>query len=216
MIDSKFRNPYQKWIIAPLLKWPFLTRRSPMGLTLLGLLFGLLVPLLLFKGESLLALCSLAASGFFDTLDGSIARFQETTSQTGAALDITVDRIVEFCLVLGLYLYLPETRALLCLLMLGSILFCITTFLVVGIFTQNTSAKSFHYSPGLIERAEAFLFFGLMILFPQWFHFLALLFTLLVTLTGCVRIGQFLYHSSEKKLAFGERFLCRKKDGERS
>jgi len=200
MIDSKFRNPYQRWVIAPLLKWPFIAKSSPMRLTLFGLFFGLLVPLFLFKGWSFLALASLAASGFLDTLDGSIARFQERSSQKGAALDITADRIVEFCIVFGLYLYQPETRAIPCFLMLGSILFCITTFLVVGIFTQNDSAKSFHYSPGLIERAEAFFFFGLMILFPLGFQVLALSFILLVTATGCIRIVQFILSFKEVEL----------------
>ena len=75
--------------------------------------------------------------------------------------------------------------------MLGSILLCITSFLVVGIFTPNHSSKSFHYSPGLIERAEAFLFFIVMIFVPYYFTFFAFLFATLVALTALIRLWQF-------------------------
>lgn len=70
-----------------------------------------------------------------------------------------VDRVVEFVVVLALWFVAPQQRGLWCLLMLGSMLLCITSFLVVGIFSENQSQKSFHYSSGLMERAEAFSFF---------------------------------------------------------
>ncbi len=191
MIDSKFRAPYQNFFITPLLKSPFLQKADPTILTLIGLFFGLLIPVFLPLQLPFLALVCLALSGFFDTLDGSVARQMQKTSPKGAVLDITSDRVVEFMVILGLYLVAPQERSLFCLIMLGSILLCITTFLVVGIFSQNTTEKSFYYSSGLIERAEAFAFFALMMIFPSAFIPLALLFTGLVMATGIVRIYQF-------------------------
>lgn len=137
------------------------------------------------------ALAMLLLSGFLDILDGSVARFKNKTSQFGAVLDITGDRLVEFCVILGLYLYEPETRSLNCLLMLGSVLLCVTSFLVVGIFTPNQTDKGFHYSPGLMERAEAFIFFFLMIACPPAFSSLSYLFSTLVFLTAFVRLWEF-------------------------
>lgn len=75
--------------------------------------------------------------------------------------------------------------------MLTSILLCVTSFLVVGIFTEKQTEKSFYYSPGLIERGEAFFFFILMILFPSYFVLLSSLFILLVLLTTAIRVVQF-------------------------
>ena len=75
--------------------------------------------------------------------------------------------------------------------MLGSMLLCITSFLVVGIFVANDSHKSFHYNPGIMERAEAFIFFIAMMLWPSAFVGLAMLFSLLVTLTAIIRLTQF-------------------------
>ena len=85
----------------------------------------------------------------------------------------------------------PVHRALWCFLMLGSMLLCITSFLVVGIFVANDSHKSFHYNPGIMERAEAFIFFIAMMLWPSAFVGLAMLFSLLVTLTAIIRLTQF-------------------------
>ena len=66
-----------------------------------------------------------------------------------------------------------------------------TSFLVVGIFSENKSQKGFHYSPGLMERPEAFLFFAMMMLLPTLFSALALLFTFLVFLTAGLRVLEF-------------------------
>ncbi len=79
-------------------------------------------------------------------------------------------------------------HSLVCLLMLASIALCTNSFLVAGIFNKNHSDKSFHYSPGLMERAEAFIFFILMMALPAQFNLLGYLFVLLVTLTACLRL----------------------------
>lgn len=190
MIDSFFRSPYQKRVIDPLLKWNPLKGVSPSLVTSLGLGVGLFVPLFLAWGFSLLALGALLFSGFLDTLDGSLARTQNLTSNKGAVLDIVSDRIVESGVILGLFLYDPA-RGLLCILMLIGVTICVTSFLIVSLFSENHSEKSFHYSPGLIERAEAFIFFSLLIVFPALFIPLATLFTVLMFITTFQRVYQF-------------------------
>lgn len=191
MIDTYFRNHYQNLFVNPLLPKLVRWKLSPKTYTVVGLFFGLLVAPFLALGYKVLAFILLLLSGYFDTLDGSVARRNEATSPQGAVLDIVSDRIVEFSIILGLYLVDPVARGLLCLLMLGSVLICITSFLVVAIFTENTSHRSFHYSPGIMERGEAFIFFSCMILIPASFLLMAALFALLVTLTGIIRVYQF-------------------------
>jgi len=139
-----------------------------------------------------MAILLLLISGFLDTLDGTVARLTDKTSDVGSVLDIASDRMVELAVMMGLYLVDPAHRALGVLFMLGSCYLCITCFLVVAIFSPNSSEKGFHYSPGLIERAEAFLFFIAMILYPRYFAFLGYLFTGLVFLTSYLHIKQFL------------------------
>jgi len=100
--------------------------------------------------------------------------------------------MVEFAVILGLFFVDANERALPSLVMLGSILLCITTFLVVGIFVENQSVKSFFYSPGLIERAEAFIFFSIMILFPSTFMVAAYLFSALTFFSAIFRFWEFM------------------------
>ncbi len=189
MIDSYGRTFYQKLIVDPFL--PVFSFFSPTTVTFFALIAGISVLPLLATKYPIAAFCMLLVSGFLDTLDGSIARYKNQTTPWGTAFDIIGDRVVEFSVILGLYLYQPEVRSLNCLLMLGSILLCITSFLVVGIFTQNKTEKSFHYSPGIIERAEAFIFFSIMILIPASFAFVSYLFMALVFLTTLIRLWQF-------------------------
>lgn len=189
MLDSRFRSTYQKICVDPILS--LFKNTSPMLVTVIACIFGLSVaPLLAFHCDYL-ALIAMLISGYCDTLDGSLARLQNTISPQGTVLDITSDRLVEFAIILGLFLSNPTPRALPSLLMLGSVLICITSFLVVGIFSQNTSEKSFHYSPGLIERTEAFLFWSAMIVFPDSFLLLSYTFTTLVFFTTALRLKQF-------------------------
>jgi archaetidylinositol phosphate synthase len=190
MIDSYYRQAYQKVCVEPIL--PFFNRLSPQTLTLSSCLLGLIVcPLVIFDFPWI-AFLALLLSGFLDTLDGSLARYLNLVSSKGAALDIVCDRIVEFAVSIGLFFVDANARAFPSLIMLGSILLCITTFLVVGIFVENQSMKSFFYSPGLIERGEAFIFFSIMILFPSTFMVAAYLFSALTFFTAIFRLWEFM------------------------
>jgi phosphatidylglycerophosphate synthase len=188
MIDSYFRSPFQRLLVDPVAR-PLV--RLPANLvTLLGCLLGVAVLPLLALDLSFWAFVVLVLSGYFDALDGTLARLRGPGTPMGTVLDICADRTVEAAVVIGLYTVDPA-RGLFCLLMLTSVLLCITSFLVVGIFSDNQSTKGFYYSPGLIERAEAFLFFSVMILFPGSFTPLAVAFAGLVLLTAFIRLFQF-------------------------
>ncbi len=192
MIETHLRKTYQQICIDPLLRFKGLQKVHPIVLTCLGGIIGVgIFPALAF-GFPLLALFLLILSGFIDTLDGSLARLCAKASPKGAALDIVSDRVVEFAILLGVYSVDPASRSLPVILMLGSVMICVTSFLIVGMFTANDSQKSFHYSPGIMERAEAFIFFAAMILLPSTFVCLAILFSCLVFMTAAIRMFQFL------------------------
>ncbi len=196
MIEQYLRPWYQKIFVNPLIK-AFGKRITPNQITAFSALTGLLIlPALLLK-QTALAVVLLLLSGYLDTLDGSLARIQNKSSDWGSVLDIMSDRLVEFTVVLALFLQHPVDRGLDSLLICGSMLLCITSFLVVGIFSQNNSEKSFYYSPGFIERAEAFIFFIFMLVWPAYFHILALLFVFSVSLTAVIRLFEFYSHSEK-------------------
>jgi phosphatidylglycerophosphate synthase len=183
MIENQLRHHYQSWFLEPIAKiiQPI---SSPTVITLLACLTGLCILPALYMHQSILALTLLAATGFLDTLDGTIARLKNQCSDVGSMLDIISDRIVECAIIIGLYLYAPQQRALSCLILLSSIFICVTSFLVVGIFTKNNSSKSFYYNSALIERFEAFIFFALMICLPHYFNWLSATLSLLIAMTA--------------------------------
>lgn len=197
MLESYCKTWYQKYFLDSLLAYPVTHKLSPNFITLLSLLTGISILPALYFNHTIIATLFLLLSGYFDTLDGALARMGERSSPLGTVFDIMSDRMVECSIVLALFSIDPAGRGVWALCMLCSMLICITSFLVVGIFAQNQSAKSFHYSPGLMERAEAFIFFAMMIWLPAHFISLAVLFSLLVLWTGWNRIKEFTLDQKE-------------------
>jgi len=190
MLEQRFRNIYQKIFIDPIINLASKYLKSIWVTIASGIAGVAIIPLLVY-GHNLWAIGLLLVSGFLDTLDGSIARHQNSSSNVGGALDIFTDRVVEGLVILGLFLVDPS-RSFLCLLMFFANSLCVTAFLVVGVFVEQESDKSFFYHNGLMERTEAFIFFGLMMLIPEYFNPLAYIYTFLVILTALLHVRYFI------------------------
>lgn len=192
MFENVIRPSYQRLIADPLTKY-FCANTSITAnqITLLSLVTGIIAAGCIAFNFTIFAIIFLLLSGCLDSLDGTLARLNKNSSHLGTVFDIMSDRIVEVSIVLGFYLQSTSQRGLPCLLMLSSICLCVTSFLVVGIFSENQSSKSFHYSQGIMERFEAFVFFVTMLIIPQFFSVLAAVFTGLVLLTTAIRIYEF-------------------------
>lgn len=198
MIEAYVRPIYQRVFVDPIAIW--IQNNCPIKaeiITYLGAFFGFLTIPFLWAGAIKLSIVCLLISGYLDTLDGTIARLSFTTSNVGAVIDIMADRFVEFSIIMGLFLVDREARSGMCLMMLGSILICVTSFLLVGIFSEKDTEKTFHYSPGLIERPEAFAFFIAMILLPEYFALIGGLFALLTFATAVSRVSKFISQTEE-------------------
>lgn len=192
MLEPYVRPTFHQYIVEPLLNIRVLRRYlSPNGCTFAAAITGGSVALALFYQQIIIAISLLLFSGLLDIIDGALARQQNKTTALGTIFDIMSDRFVECSVILGLLLQAPQERGLACCVMMGSILLCVSSFLVVGIFSENQTKKSFYYSPGLIERFEAFLFFIAMMLNPAFFQPIACLFSVLVLYTTVTRINEF-------------------------
>ena len=189
MIESRLRPWFQqKFVERPatlVSRWI-----TPDQLTLMALLSGLVAAAALSLGWNIMATILIAISGYMDIIDGSVARIRRETSPFGTILDIFCDRVVEIAIIVAFAIREPQL-AFLCTMMMGASMLCITSFLVVGIFAVNDGNKSFYYSPGLIERAEAFIFFVVMALLPAWAGTLGIIYIILVMWTALFRIYEF-------------------------
>ena len=192
MIEYHFRQAYQKIFVDPIAAFFIrFTRITPNKVTLLALFLGILAAIFNIFHWAYAAVVLLLLSGYCDSLDGTLARLAGHATPRGAALDIVSDRVVEFIIIFSLYWMSPVHNAIGALCMLGASELCVTTFLVVGIFSENYSEKSFNYSVGLMERPEAFAFFIAMILLPAYFQWLAICYSVLVVYTAVIRIRSF-------------------------
>lgn len=75
---------------------------SPTAWTLIGMLFSLLASLYYGEGSPVTGGLLVILSGFFDILDGAVARAAGKTSPRGAFLDSTLDRVSEVVIYLGI------------------------------------------------------------------------------------------------------------------
>lgn len=188
MIDSNYRKKFQETAVDPVVSVLKHSNITPNAISTLSLIFGLCYFLFMTGQHNWIAVFFLVASGYFDLLDGSLARATNTSSDAGCMLDIVFDRLVEFGIIIGLYLYDPSDRAMVSLFLLGSFYLCVTTFLLSGIFTPKNSEKSFHYSDGLIERTETFIFVLIVTLIPSFYNWMGWLFGILVFYTAFKRL----------------------------
>jgi CDP-diacylglycerol--glycerol-3-phosphate 3-phosphatidyltransferase len=86
---------------------PFLVRRhiTPTTLTWIGFAISLGAAALIATGHLFPAGFVVLVSGFFDMLDGALARHNNQVTRSGAVLDSTLDRVSEAVLLLGVLIF---------------------------------------------------------------------------------------------------------------
>jgi CDP-diacylglycerol--glycerol-3-phosphate 3-phosphatidyltransferase len=79
----------------------FFWRLNPNALTVLGVLISLAAAVAFARGAPRAAAGLMLFGGFFDLVDGVVARHQGRSSRFGAFLDATLDRLSDMALLLG-------------------------------------------------------------------------------------------------------------------
>lgn len=164
------------------------------GVTVAGLVIGLLATLAVATETYLLAAVLILISRIADGLDGAIAR---ATCKTdfGGFLDITCDFLFYGAIPMGFIWADPTQNGAAGAWLLAAFYFNGATFLGYAILaekfqlrTQTRGAKSLYYTGGLLEGAETIAFFILICLMPGWFAVLAWVFGALCFVTAVSRI----------------------------
>jgi len=200
MIDSwlsktKFKDAYEKFV-----RKFFLGKVSANQLTIIGLIFGLIGSFLIYLSsllEDFLIIMIISSvsivsiSFFFDTIDGSVARYEGPTT-FGGILDIFCDRLVEISIIISIVASDSLNLIWAGMFSLAAIILCISMFLIVGSITKRNSventSKVITYQTGLMERSETFLFFLAMIILIPWRLILLWIFSALVFTTAILRL----------------------------
>jgi archaetidylinositol phosphate synthase len=155
--------------------------------TIMGGVSGVTAGFLFARGDTAPGILALALSGGLDAVDGTVAREFERPTLLGGILDLTLDRVVEAAVLLGLIwphpaLWLPAA------VLLATWYVNITAFMATGA-ALGASVKLIHYPPGLVERTEALLFFLLLALAPAFGAYLCYAYAALEAATAMQRVG---------------------------
>lgn len=154
--------------------------------TIIGGILGVLAGVMFAFGETAQGILVLALSGCFDAVDGTIARELEQPTPLGGILDLTLDRVVEVAVLLGLIWPHPALQ-LSALVVVATWYVNITAFMATGA-ALDASEKLIHYPPGLVERTEALLFFVLLALVPAFGAYLCYTYAVLEAATVIQRL----------------------------
>ena len=164
------------------------------GVTLIGLVLGLIAAALICWGWTGFALIALLGSRIADGLDGAVARATQKTD-FGGYLDIACDFLFYGAIPFGFVVMDPDSNAIAGAWLLTSFYFNGTSFLGYailaekrGIETNAQGIKSLYYSNGLLEGTETIVFFVLLCLFPASFAILAWIFGALCFATATLRL----------------------------
>jgi archaetidylinositol phosphate synthase len=159
MLDTIFgANPDLKRVQSRCARALFSAGISANLATILAALAGIASGIAFARVHLTFAIVALTLSAAFDALDGTIARECAAPSRLGGVLDLSADRVVEACVIVGIAwrdpdLYFPA------LVLVATWYVNITIFLSVGAALEGRSAKLIEYPPGILERTEAIVFF---------------------------------------------------------
>ncbi|MBT9161112.1 MAG: CDP-diacylglycerol--inositol 3-phosphatidyltransferase [Dehalococcoidia bacterium] len=105
---SKLRPTFGRFFSEPIVRLIARTGIPPNALTVIGFLLNAVVAGMLAGGHLFLGGFLVLFSGWFDMLDGALARATGKSTRFGTLLDSTVDRFSEAVLFLGLLIFYLE------------------------------------------------------------------------------------------------------------
>ncbi len=151
-------------LTEPVVRFLSRTPITPSSITWFGFLLTVGAAALIITGHLLVAGFVALIAGYFDMLDGALARRTNQATRFGAVLDSTLDRLSEAVLLLGiLVLYAKEQSItgilLVCVALIGSLL--------VSYIRARVEALGLECQVGLFTRAERVIVLVLGLLLYQ-------------------------------------------------
>jgi CDP-diacylglycerol--glycerol-3-phosphate 3-phosphatidyltransferase len=102
---AKIRRSLARYLTEPAIRLIAKTKLSPNALTIIGFLLSLVIAWVLATGHLFLGGFLVLFSGWFDLLDGALARATGQVTRFGALFDSAIDRLSEAALLSGLLFF---------------------------------------------------------------------------------------------------------------
>ena len=192
MFDAQLR-PLIDRLLAPIGRGLVRFGVTANQVTMIGAAFGLIAVGCAAAGLFYSSLWFVIANRVIDGLDGAVARASRS-SDFGGYLDIVSDFIFYSAIPLAFAVARPET-ALAAAFLIFSFIGTATSFLGFAILaekhqvtTQIRGKKAFYYLGGLTEGTETILLLLAMLVWPDYFRLMAIIFGILCWVTTGTRI----------------------------
>lgn len=161
---SEVRKALAYRFTEPVVRFLSRTPITPSAITWFGFLLTVGAAALIIKEHLLAAGFIVLIAGFFDILDGALARRTNQATRFGAILDSTLDRLSEAVLLLGILVLYAEEQSITGILLVG---FALIGSLLVSYVKARAEALGLECQVGLFTRAERVIVLALGLLLNQ-------------------------------------------------
>jgi len=189
-VASRFTEP----LVRVLARTPV----TPNALSWSGFILALGAAALVITGYPLAAGIVVLVAGFFDILDGALARRIKKDTPFGAVLDATLDRLSEGVILLAILAVYAIQQALLGVLLVGAALI---TSQLVSYVRARAEAQGLECKVGIFTRAERVVILALGLLLSYFTPALLIALTIIVVLSLVTVIQRVVYVGRQKPTA---------------
>jgi CDP-diacylglycerol--glycerol-3-phosphate 3-phosphatidyltransferase len=162
---SEIRKTVAYHFTEPVARLLARTAITPSAITWFGFLLAMVAATLIITGHLFIAGLVVLTAGFFDILDGALARYTNRVTRFGAILDATLDRLSEAVVLLGILVLYTRELLVAPVLLVGVALI---GSLMVSYIRARAEALGIKCPVGLFTRAERVVVLALGLLLGQF------------------------------------------------
>jgi CDP-diacylglycerol--glycerol-3-phosphate 3-phosphatidyltransferase len=161
---SQVRKAASSYFTDPLVRVLARTPITPNSLTWFGFALAIGAAVLVALGHLLIAGFVVLLGGFFDMLDGALARHTKRVTPFGAILDSTLDRLSEGVILLGILALYAREESAIGILLVGIVLIA---SMLVSYIRAKAESLGLECLVGLFTRPERVIVLALGLLINQ-------------------------------------------------
>ncbi len=158
---SQVRKAASRYFTNPVVRILARTPVTPSAITWFGFALAVAAAVLIAMGHLLIAGVMVLVAGFFDMLDGALARRTNRVTHFGALLDSTLDRLAEGGLLLAILFLFAKEESTTGVLLAGGVLIA---SLLVSYIRARAEALGLECTVGLFTRPERVIVLALGLL----------------------------------------------------
>lgn len=187
---AEARNSAANYLTQPIVQLLSKTPVTPSLITLFGFVLAVVTAICIVNEWLITAGVIMLVAGFFDMLDGALARHTKKVTCFGAFLDSALDRLSEAIILLGILIIQVREQSF-----YGTMLVSIALLssLLVSYVRARAEALGLECKVGLFTRPERVLVLALGLLF-SFFDYALVGALLVIVLLSLLTVGQRLFH----------------------